>query len=1508
MNFKLKAIPFCVLLALAGCNDSDDNKQVEEPCQGTECEAPVNLLPSVNITSPAADTEFTLGGSVVIETNATDSDGEITKVEFYWNDLLIGVSTEAPFSSDEIFVPINAELGSNGFKVIAYDDQGATAEASSTLIVTEALLPPTIKLLLPTVSTALVDGEMLTVQAEATDMDGTITQVEYFLDGTSIGTSSDAANYYEVQSTLSGHGYKKLTLVATDSDGESHVVEHMLAVAPDQLALLFSPDEIYFRHDSSSDQLTVFWNDNSENETGFVVEQLIEGESNWAELTTAGMDETQVTIDSFDRTETGFIRVRAARDTLVSEPSEEIRLVGTSDTLEVAPVVPMISSGQTLTVTKTVKVADGDGFKDVTKDITFPVMQYQTPSDPLQGQATRVSSYFNAVVSTVSGDENLDVPVYETRPQIRNMLAQNDARHTVKPNGNPGHKPYGYAQYGPQEGVAGSSLHNKHWLNIDASEDVVVRVTLSEDKGMVDMDDLVIHPDPLNVERVDDQTFDITLPGATDYARHYRVAVNRDAWSKAAETSYRGEITIESPLFIFVNPMHVAPASAPEGQVKEFDDGALVAFGPGIHLPDANYQFLGEGANETARELYIPGDAYLHYGFLTKNDSYALKIWGRGIYSDEMFALYVHESEEWDDYDWNDSARSQWSHLEAIEGNPWGITQSWNTHVWLQGSYKAEPTIFEGLTNVGARMGVMVKNGSAEVNNHKDVGYGGGTYQSNGAQVAYKGNLLINDDDITYVHEDYTMEHNTSYVMHNGPSFQLGWEATYGGDLNIPTRVSNHTVLSSDRKTEGFWHNHGVFDSRLKTGILQNHSGGVFEDFEFYGKETIIFNLRIWDEDSDAMDTVSTISDKVFKNFNIREASYNKEELFAESVPSMNQQAYIRFIHFDNLVIEGEHIDTLADFDQYFDYNEGLLLHTVTLFSLPEMVAEDDVTNDFDMAPVGQYVAIAASNASYVQSDESLPASMDPLTANAAADAEGFMVVDAGDGYVALRNYDGRYVEADVNRYGYVRVQTEASDEISDSAKFIWVDQGADEFALYSKAMGLYVRLEDTLSDDAPLYAASEMVGTNEVFAWEVHTGDAPVFGVVPVTLVLQAENADLIGDAAGEKSDAVKPTNGPDGSGTAMGWVDAGDWVEFDVNVSDVAYIKVKASTSGFQNRDFDVIADGVVLGQVSTTSSGSWGTYHWSDEVQMQANTGLIEKLRFEAKGGNVNMDAFEVFFVRYNAEEMLIEAASFDAETGGVRGGKHGASSSQDPDNANTSLGYIKPDRSVSYDVMIDGSDVDANLTVKLIGTVKVNSVLTVLADGVEVGSATVPTAGAQELPIPLALAGIGAVDTLAVEFSHPTDSGFLMDMDWLLLQYGTIDPVAAAPVTVEAENKTDSGVGVKDQLPRGGNALGYISSGSWATYEVNLEGVASDMDITFNLVGGSVKQDAVITVLADGVDVGSVTVPTGGQQELTGTFATQGIGDISVITLEFSHPTDTGYIMDVDWFKMEYGVQP
>ncbi|WP_158281559.1 LamG-like jellyroll fold domain-containing protein [Sediminitomix flava] len=826
-----------------------------------------------------------------------------------------------------------------------------------------------------------------------------------------------------------------------------------------------SPSALYYyRNTPSYTEATLYWTDNSDNETGFLVEQKIDGAS-WVETARVSENTIEHSISQLDPTASIEFRVRALLDEAYSASSNKVRLVGTESILEVYPEVPGIRNPKDTTV----------------NNITFGMIQDQCPAEPEQGKATRISTFFDLKVRPSSGGDWLYSPTYETRPQIRDLRAQNDPAHNES-----GHDVYAYGWYGPNSKKPNQTLHSRHWNNFDADTEVVIRVSLKDGalSQTIKLDQLEIYPAPLAINQIDDKTVDITLPGAgedksTPFSRHFMVTFNRKDW----EDPSRGELVYEHPLMVFVNPVKPAPASAPENEYKEFKSGRLLVIGSGIHLPNDHLRFFGEGANEIAEEVYIPGDAYVHGGFAMNNKNHPVHVWGRGIYSDELF--FVHQEDD------NWTERTPWATIPPAEGNPWedqDMKGAWEASVFLKGDY-ANLQTFEGLSSISRRMGtVTVADGYAKVIDHKDVGYAGGLYQKPGSKTDYWGIYTHNDDDITYCHLDYEMNHSTTRILHNGPSFQFGWGVN--DLLQAKGRAYNHTTLPADKRGLGIGENHGVFNSRLQSGGLIRHLGGYYENFKITGQENIVFNIGISNNDDKINDTNpnlsprSVFSDKVFKNFTLEKKTRSKNLLETKIREGYDWESYLRFIHFDNLVIEGDHIENINDGD-HFTYENGVLLHTITFFSLPQRIAEPSLSD----ATQGTMTFKSEFIGKSIKADESLPVSLSPLCANSDDNsASSFILEKTSDGYVALKAPNGYYVKADPRRYGYVYTEPDEIREdlntkvISEDAKFVWVDLGNNQFALYSKAMGLYVRAESNTGPNSPLYAASDKITEAETF------------------------------------------------------------------------------------------------------------------------------------------------------------------------------------------------------------------------------------------------------------------------------------------------------------------------------------------------------------------------------------------------------------------------------------------
>ena len=90
-----------------------------------------NQLPVVSISSPVTGTSFNMPASVAITANATDADGNISKVEFYNGANKLGEDATAPYS----FTWSGMAAGSYTLKAVATDDRGGQAEATVNITV-----------------------------------------------------------------------------------------------------------------------------------------------------------------------------------------------------------------------------------------------------------------------------------------------------------------------------------------------------------------------------------------------------------------------------------------------------------------------------------------------------------------------------------------------------------------------------------------------------------------------------------------------------------------------------------------------------------------------------------------------------------------------------------------------------------------------------------------------------------------------------------------------------------------------------------------------------------------------------------------------------------------------------------------------------------------------------------------------------------------------------------------------------------------------------------------------------------------------------------------------------------------------------------------------------------------------------------------------------------------------------------------------------------------------------
>src|SRR5262245_47483364 len=98
-------------------------------------DAPANQPPTATLTAPANGATFTAPATVTLSASASDSDGTISKVEFYNGTTLLGTDTTSPYS----YSWSSVAAGTYSVKAVAYDNSGASASsATATIIVNGA--------------------------------------------------------------------------------------------------------------------------------------------------------------------------------------------------------------------------------------------------------------------------------------------------------------------------------------------------------------------------------------------------------------------------------------------------------------------------------------------------------------------------------------------------------------------------------------------------------------------------------------------------------------------------------------------------------------------------------------------------------------------------------------------------------------------------------------------------------------------------------------------------------------------------------------------------------------------------------------------------------------------------------------------------------------------------------------------------------------------------------------------------------------------------------------------------------------------------------------------------------------------------------------------------------------------------------------------------------------------------------------------------------------------------
>ncbi len=175
---------------------------------------PVNNDPHVTISEPTSKGYFLPNEDIVVTAVTANPQSNITQVELLLDGQTLTTLTAAPYTTTLTSVA----AGVYTFEAIATDSNGDRyiSPRVSATVANHVNNPPLVNISAPLNGSSLeyFSGRNITLSADASDSDGSVAQVEFFLNGSSVGVDTTFPYSVEWQAQEGSH---MLTAVATDN-------------------------------------------------------------------------------------------------------------------------------------------------------------------------------------------------------------------------------------------------------------------------------------------------------------------------------------------------------------------------------------------------------------------------------------------------------------------------------------------------------------------------------------------------------------------------------------------------------------------------------------------------------------------------------------------------------------------------------------------------------------------------------------------------------------------------------------------------------------------------------------------------------------------------------------------------------------------------------------------------------------------------------------------------------------------------------------------------------------------------------------------------------------------------------------------------------------------------------------------------------------------------------------------------------------------------------------------
>ncbi|WP_083330401.1 MULTISPECIES: Ig-like domain-containing protein [Pseudoalteromonas] len=253
-----------------------------------------NLPPTIELLSPAHNSQYKTGETIKISADAQDKDGQIKDVSFWLNNTLLATDSNAPYEYNWV-----ASVGEQQIKVVATDDLAATASAQVTVAVTDpssggcanipayqaggpyaagdvvshnnhkyhcdvgpwcsstalwayepgvgqhwqeawtdqgiCAIKPDVSFVTPAPNSTLLQGNQYEINVTANDADGQVAQVDVYANNTLLANLTQAP--YSVNWQAQPLGAVSLKAIATDNEGHQGISEQVVNVTDKPLVV-----------------------------------------------------------------------------------------------------------------------------------------------------------------------------------------------------------------------------------------------------------------------------------------------------------------------------------------------------------------------------------------------------------------------------------------------------------------------------------------------------------------------------------------------------------------------------------------------------------------------------------------------------------------------------------------------------------------------------------------------------------------------------------------------------------------------------------------------------------------------------------------------------------------------------------------------------------------------------------------------------------------------------------------------------------------------------------------------------------------------------------------------------------------------------------------------------------------------------------------------------------------------------------------------------------------------